>query len=178
MNELTWSTRRVKIADLSPHPKNPRQATADEVAAVDRSLDEFGVADPLIANTDNVLIGGHLRLQRLKGKGVVEVDVRYPSRTLTPDEHEKLLLALNSAHGGWDWAVIADNFGPELLADVGFAHAELEKHGIEFPEIEPVGQSALDRRFEVVVTVRDEPEQEEVYERLKADGLDVRLLTI
>ena len=90
------------------------------------SLQRFNVADPLIVNKDNTIIGGHLRYEELMkkyGKDYV-VDVRVPDRKLSEKEVSELNLRLNKNTGEWDFDLLG-KFSPELLKEVGFTHEEL-----------------------------------------------------
>lgn len=127
MNDrITWSSATRKIAELNPAPYNPRYLTEKQAKDIAASIDEFGLADPIIINMNNVIIGGHQRINILKAQGVVqEVDVRVPSRLLTEPEERCLNLRLNKNIGSWDLDALA-NFNDEELLSVGFEAAELD----------------------------------------------------
>ncbi len=114
------------MSDLKPFEGNPRKATEKDIEDLDRSLERFDVAEPLVINTNGEVIGGNFRLSRLKEKGVDEVDVRVPDRKLNRKEAEELNLRLNKNQGRWDFDVLA-NFGEDLLKDVGFESDELDQ---------------------------------------------------
>ena len=136
MEKIIWKTEKRKLADLKPFEGNPRKATEKEVKDIDKSLERFNLADPLVINTTNTIIGGHLRYNRLKAKGIKEVDVRVPSRKLTGKEAEELCLRLNKNTGSFDFDLLA-NFEEDLLKDVGWESEELDKiFGLEQDEKE------------------------------------------
>jgi len=124
--KITWGNGKRKVKDLKPFPGNPRKADEKQVQDIDVSLERFNLADPLVINTDNVVVGGNLRLSRLTEKGVAEADVRIPSRALTQEEANELNLRLNKNVGSWDFDVLA-NFSEGMLLDVGFESEELDK---------------------------------------------------
>ena len=124
-NKITWKNEKRKVKDLIPFKGNPRKAGEKEIKDLDKSLDRFNLATPLVINTDGEVIGGNFRLSRQKEKGVEEVDVRVPNRTLTRKESEELNLRLNKNAGLWDKDILA-NFGEELLKDVGWSSDELD----------------------------------------------------
>ena len=123
---MKWKTEKRKVSELKPFPGNPRQANEKEVRDLDKSLEKFNVADPLIINTDNTVIGGNFRLSRLNEKGVKEVDVRVPDKKLTRKEAEELNLRLNKNQGEWDKDLLA-NFDEALLKGVGWDSEELDQ---------------------------------------------------
>lgn len=137
---MEWRNEKRKIKDLIPYEHNPRQITKKQVKDLQASLDRFGVADPLIINTDNVIIGGHQRkkiLEELVGVAPdFEVDVRIPDRTLTEDEAKELNVRLNKNTAEWDFDILANNFDLSDLKEWGFDEKELKLDGGGAEEIE------------------------------------------
>lgn len=132
--KIYWKTERRKVKDLKPFEGNPRQAGEKEYNDLKTSLEKFNVAEPLVINTDGTVIGGNFRLRILKDKGIEEIDVRVPSRTLTKKEAEELNLRLNKNQGLWDYDLLA-NFDEDLLKDVGFSSEELDEiFGLEIDD--------------------------------------------
>lgn len=123
--KITWTNGRRKVSDLKPFPGNPRKADEKQVADLDRSLERFNLAAPLVINTDNTVIGGNFRLNREIERGTKEVDVRIPSRTLTQKEAMELNLRLNKNQGSWDFGKLA-NFSEDMLQNVGWESKELD----------------------------------------------------
>jgi len=124
---ITWTTEKRKVSELIPAGYNPRQMTEKQSKDLTTSLERFNLADPIVINTNNTIIGGHQRIAIYKhhGKMEVEVDVRVPSRELTPEEEKELNLRLNKNLGEWDLDALA-NLDEEMLIDVGFAASELD----------------------------------------------------
>ncbi len=122
----TWTTQQKKIADLKPAKYNPRKLTAPQKEHLTTSLTRFNLAEPIVVNQNNVIIGGHQRIKVLREMGRVDVDVSVPDRLLNDDEEKELNLRLNKNTGEWDFDLLKD-FSPELLTDVGFESPELNK---------------------------------------------------
>src|SRR4030042_4445979 len=114
--KITWKSGHMNVKDLTPFEGNPRQANEKEVKDLKRSLDKFGLAEPLVVNTDakHTVIGGNFRLRMQIERGVTAVDVMYPSRTLNRTEADELNLRLNTNQGQWDFGVLA-NFYADML---------------------------------------------------------------
>ena len=111
--KLTWHTEKRRLGDLIEWDKNPRQLKDHDAEHLKKSLDNFGVADPLIINTDNRIIGGHMRRRIMLQSGYKPddlVDVRVPERELTEREAEELAIRLNKNTGDWDFDALANNF--------------------------------------------------------------------
>ena len=128
--KLTWHNEKRKIKDLVPYVANPRQITDKQAKDLKKSLDKFGLADPLVINTDNTIIGGHQRkkiLETLLGVAPdFEIDVRVPDRELSIDEARELNVRLNKNAGQWDFDVLANEFELDDLLDWGFDKGELD----------------------------------------------------
>lgn len=128
MNALAieWHSEKRKISDLIPAPYNPRKWPDKEIQNLTASLEKFSLADPLVINKNNTIIGGHFRLKILKDKGMDSVDVRVPDRLLDEAEEKELNIRLNRNLGLWDFDALA-NFDEDLLKDIGFDSSELDK---------------------------------------------------
>ncbi len=113
MNPMNIQT--ISIDRINPAPYNPRldlQPGDPLYKKIERSVDEFGLVEPLVWNqqTGN-LVGGHQRLKVLKSRGVTEVQVVVVD--LSPEREKGLNLALNKAQGDWDEQKLA-----ELLSEL------------------------------------------------------------
>lgn len=124
MKTITWKTERRKISKLTGAEYNPRQLTEKQAKDLGESLERFNLADPIIINTNDTIIGGHQRINILRNRGVEEVDVRVPSRTLTEEEERELNLRLNKNLGEWDFDKLAE-FDPNMLLTAGFTEEEI-----------------------------------------------------
>jgi len=127
--KLTWHTEKRRLGDLIEWDKNPRQLKEHDAEHLKKSLDAFGIADPLIINTDNRIIGGHMRRRIMLKSGYKPddlVDVRVPERELTEREAEELAIRLNKNTGDWDFDALANNFELDDLENWGFELDELD----------------------------------------------------
>ncbi|MDO4648576.1 MAG: ParB N-terminal domain-containing protein [Eubacteriales bacterium] len=61
-----------KTEELIPYEKNPRN-NDEAVASVKESFTEFGIRDPFIITSDNVIVAGHTRLKAAKELGIEEI---------------------------------------------------------------------------------------------------------
>jgi ParB-like chromosome segregation protein Spo0J len=175
--------RRVRAGSLRPHPRNWRTHPPSQQAAVRGILAEVGFADALIARQlpDGTLqlIDGHLRAE-LTPDALVPVLVL----DVTEDEALILLAALDplSAAAETDAALLGS-----LLADV---HTESEALATLLAELaaenpvaselseDSAGELAIPASYQVVVQCADEDQQRDVYERLRAEGLRCRVLSL
>jgi DNA modification methylase len=118
----------VPITSLRPAEYNPR--THDKIAEekLKESIERFSVVDPLIVNKtperENVIIGGHFRLEVMKSLGHEMVPVVFVLISDIERERE-LNLRLNRNTGEFDLNLLAE-FDEKLLADIGFSSEELD----------------------------------------------------
>jgi DNA modification methylase len=97
---------QVPIGDLRPDAANPRRISDAELEALTRSIQEFGMVDPIIARRkDSTVIGGHQRLVAARRLGLTTVPVVYVD--VTAEQAHLLNLALNRISGDWDRELLA-----------------------------------------------------------------------
>ena len=120
----------IKLADYNPRVDlKPGDEAYDKIK---RSLQSFGLVEPLVWNEHNgVLIGGHQRLKVLKDMGASKVDVSVVN-IKDPKKERALNIALNSVQGEFDDLRLAellqgikgDGFN---LADTGLDDREIDR---------------------------------------------------
>lgn len=95
-------SKTMAVADIKPYWRNPRRIPEEAVAAVAKSIADYGYQQPIIVDADDVVIVGHTRLQALKRLGITEVPV-YVSM-LPPDKAKEYRLIDNrtSEMSSWD----------------------------------------------------------------------------
>lgn len=122
---------KVKIADIKIAKYNPRKdlmADDTEYKRIEKSLEMFGMVEPVILNKDNTLISGHQRLKVLKAKGYEEVDASYVD--LSEMDEKTLNVALNKIKGEWNYEKLRD-----LMQELKEDEADLEITGFDDFEI-------------------------------------------
>jgi ParB-like chromosome segregation protein Spo0J len=103
---------QVPLDRLRPDPANPRTIGEAELAALTRSLREFGFVQPVLARReDQVVVGGHQRQLAARRLGLKLIPVVYLD--LSQEQARLLNLALNKISGTWDDSLLA-----HLLADL------------------------------------------------------------
>jgi DNA modification methylase len=123
---LQWQTEKRTVNDLVPHAKNPRTLSDQQRKDLEASITKFNLVEIPAINTDNGVLAGHARLKIMKalGRGKEEIDVRVPSRALTPKECEEYLLRSNRNTGSWDYELLKA-FSTEFLLEIGFDDNDL-----------------------------------------------------
>lgn len=166
--QIIWNVEKRKISDLVLADYNPRKISDKGNKNLEDSVEKFGRVEPIAINTDNTVIGGHMRLGIYAKNGVEEVDVVIPSRQLTKKEEKELNLRLNKNVGEWDWAKMGV-MGTELLLEIGFDPNEI-KMGIG---LSAEGDVDVDDSRMTVLTVLP-PESPELKNRAQIHFDDIK----
>ena len=120
------------LEEIYPYERNPRQNDA-AVAAVAKSMEQFGVRQPIVVDAAGVIICGHTRWKAAKQLGLAKVPV-HVATDLTPEQARAYRIADNKTNelSDWDLEILpielselrADGFELEML---GFDNDELAK---------------------------------------------------
>ena len=112
---------------LNPALYNPRKWGSEEKKKLTESIKRFGMVDPLIINShsdrQNIVIGGHFRLEVAKELDFTEVPVVFVP--LTEEKEKELNIRLNKNLGEFDYEKLAA-FDEAFLADIGFSSKDLD----------------------------------------------------
>ena len=107
-----------KISDLKPAPYNPRKSSDKQEANLKKSLEKFGVVEPIVFNKQTGhIVGGHFRIRELKKLGYKEVDCVIVD--LNEDDEKELNIRLNANTGDWDFDELANNWDAGQLTEWG-----------------------------------------------------------
>jgi ParB-like chromosome segregation protein Spo0J len=173
MAKIIWTLKKQKVSELKENPKNPRNLTKKGLDDLEKSITKFGVAEPLVVNSDGMICGGHGRKKILERLNIKEVDCYYPSRKLTPKEFDELNVRLNkNIAGEFNFDILANEFELPDLLEWGFEEGEL---GIEQEPKDLSGK--IENTYEVVIECVNEKEQEKIYNELSGK-YQCRLLTL
>jgi len=128
MNKENIKVEYIDINLLKVSEYNPRKHSKEQADQLKESIKRFGLVDPIICNKavgrEQVVIGGHFRLEMAKELGYTEMPVVYVN---IPDlEKEKELnIRLNKNTGEFDLELLAE-FDDSFLKDIGFTSEEVD----------------------------------------------------
>ena len=93
----------ISIKDLMPYGENARKHTPSDVASIIKSIEQFGMNDPIgIWSDKNIIVEGHGRLMACKELGITEVPcIRLDH--LTDEQRRAYALAHNRTAELSDW---------------------------------------------------------------------------
>jgi len=189
---------KISFDDIIPADYNPRILSDDEYEKLRRSINEFGLVDPIIINLkNNHIIGGHQRYDVLseeyRRKPFQDPNLLLLKRgdigwvftdedlTIKSDEHEKALnIALNKISGDWDYPklnLVLDSL-IELDFDVSLTgfddlNVDLDEEIQTLDDDEPL---ITEPTYEVIVEFTTEEAQSELFNRLVNEGYNVRMV--
>lgn len=133
MEKLYIEYKNVK--DVFPYDNNPRD-NDNAVAAVAKSIKEFGFKDPIIIDKDGVIIAGHTRLKAAKVLGLEKVPT-VKAEDLTEEQIKAFRLAHNKTAelAEWDYSLL--NIELEAIDTINMAELGFNELDIE-SEIKPI----------------------------------------
>lgn len=132
------------VSEVRPYEKNPRK-NADAVKYVRASIEKFGFKQPIIVDSNRVIIAGHTRLEAAKSLGMAEVPC-IVADDLTDAQVKALRLADNKVaeFSEWEMNLLGEELG-ELaeisdidMGDFGFDLSDLDNIGMDAEEKEVV----------------------------------------
>lgn len=170
---------KLKINDITPYEKNAKIHTEAQIKQIKKSIQEFGMNDPIAVWGDkNTIVEGHGRLEALKQLGYTEVDcIRLDH--LTDEERKAYTLAHNkiNMNTGFDIDLLdeeLDSIEDIDMEDFGFDLDDEEIHHVERTDL----SEDVDDVYEVIIECTDEKQQEEIYTKLSSEGMKCRVLTL
>ena len=121
----------IPIDDIKPYDKNAKIHTEEQIEQIKKSIEEFGMNDPIGIWKDNIIIEGHGRLMACKELGMEEVPV-IRLDNLTDDQRRAYTLIHNQTtmNTGFDLDILNEELeNIEIdMSDFGF---ELELDDLE-----------------------------------------------
>jgi len=171
------------IGDLKPDPRNARKHGDDSLAGIKLSLEKFGQRKPIVANRANGQIeAGHGTLAAATALGWSHVAVVWVEDNATAQRGFALADNRTAELSDWDEALLDELLDetqqetPDLYDALLFDELRQEAEEDE-PDSEAAGEPVPDQ-FSVIIDCRDEEDQKALFEQLKAEGRECRLLTL
>jgi len=145
---------------LKPAEYNPRSWDDSAKTHLKESIKRHGFVEPVLVNRakgrENIIIGGHFRVECAKEMGITEVPVVYLNIPSIEKEKE-LNLRLNRNTGQWDFELLK-MFDIGLLLDIGFDDQDLTNIWTDVLSVEELDDDstlAKDQTREPIVQLGD-----------------------
>jgi hypothetical protein len=174
------------VDQLKPYARNSRTHSANQVAALARSITRFGFTNPILAGDDGTIVAGHGRLMAAMSIGMKTVPVIVVS-DWTDEERRAYVIADNkiALDAGWDEALLKLELGE--LAEAGI---DLELTGFKEEELNSLFGAVADDidnseaaapqldglAYSVIVRCDSEAHQGELLEQFEKQGLKTEAL--
>lgn len=168
--------------ELKPYANNAKIHTAEQVEQIKASIAEFGFIDPIAVWKDNEIIEGHgrlLALMEMDGYDKVPI-IRLDS--LTDEQRRAYTLIHNKLTMNTDFDVELLEIELDGISDIdmgeyGFEIAEIDATEVD-TDVDSQSSFNYKEQYGVIVVCEGEAEQEEVYNKLVADGYNCRVVAV
>ena len=100
----------IQLNDIKPYWRNPRKISEAAVNAVAVSIQQYGFNQPLVIDSENVIIVGHTRYKALKQLGIEEAACVVSDMSKKKAREYRIADNKTNEMTGWD----LDNLGLEL----------------------------------------------------------------
>lgn len=129
----------IKLSSIKLNPNNPRVINSDKFKKLVKSIKDFPKMmelRPIVVNSDNIVLGGNMRLKALKELGYKEVPKEWIKNAddLTEDEQRQFIIKDNVGFGEHDWEMLQAEW------DL----SELEDWGLDIPEWDNEDKEEID----------------------------------
>lgn len=102
MSKVQDETRVMRLDDVVPYWRNPRVVTDEAVNAVAESIKRYGYQQPIVVDSENVIVMGHTRYAALRRLGATEAPV-HVAATLSTAQAKQLRVIDNRTHELTSW---------------------------------------------------------------------------
>ncbi len=114
----------IKLSSIKANPNNPRVIKDDKFKKLIKSIKEFPKMmelRPMVVNSDNIVLGGNMRLKALKELGYKEVPKEWikSADDLTEDEQREFIIKDNIGFGQHDWEILQTEWDLSELEEWG-----------------------------------------------------------
>lgn len=172
------------IDEIIPYARNPR-INVQSIDAVAASIKEFGWQQPIVIDSENIIIAGHTRFLAAKKLGMTKVPCQIVEGL--SDAQKKAYRLLDNRVGHltqWDKELLELEL--EELSDFDFTFFEadwetlLNDANLESTTTKPVTQNiaALETKYELIISCDDEGDLKNKYEKLTKEGYICRPLML
>ena len=165
-----------RLESLKPYDKNPRTISDDAVAAVEKSIKQFGFLQPILVDQSLRICAGHTRYLAAKKLAYKEVPVI--QKTMTEQEFIAFNIADNKTHEftSWNKKQLAANW--ELLGEQLQWATSLESWEVDFgepqkPKDSKAGEQGSNENLLRIELIYDKDSAKELKEMCKSINPDL-----
>lgn len=183
--EDNQETDEIKIHE---DKRNYRKHSAKNLSLISKSLTDFGAGRSIVADNSGQVIGGNGTLREANKLGIKQRIIHTNGDELVvvvrddiaPDDPRRAELAImdNSTTDSseFDFDLLNADFDLPQLQDLGVEMPEMpDNNSDDVPDMDDI---EIPEAWEVVCECDDEESQQELFERLTAEGVKCRILTL
>jgi hypothetical protein len=115
------NTKIIKTSEVKPNPNNPRLIKDSKFKQLVKSIQDFPEMlnlRPIVVDSDNIVLGGNMRLKACIEAGLKEVPIIVAGE-LTEEQQKQFIIKDNIGYGEWDWEVLANEWEAQDLSEWG-----------------------------------------------------------
>jgi ParB-like chromosome segregation protein Spo0J len=172
-------SERVRLEDLKFDGCNPNRLSREGIERLKASIRRWGDIVPIVTNKDLLVADGEQRALAMKELGMTECSV---VRLPVEDVDRRLLRqVLNKLRGEHLKELDAEEF--RIIVDAGAEEDLKYLLGLSDEKLQAYFDGEVEdiefhETFEIIISCKDEAEQEMVYNKLKQEGYTCRVLTL
>lgn len=169
----------VNDGQLDGLPKNPRSIKKQKFEKLKKNIEAYpemlAMRSLLVYPLDNghyIIIGGNMRYRAMSELGHTEAPVFIIPKETSVERLQAYTIIDNNGFGDWDWDLLANEWPDDMLDDWGLdvpTSGDADKKDLS----EQIGTS-----YKIEIDCADEREQEMLYNELKDQGYECRVLTL
>lgn len=164
------------VKDIKPFERNAKKHDEKQIKNVMESIKQFGFAQPLVVDKDNVLIIGHCRLIASKRLKLDKVPV-VKMDELTQEQVDKLRLLDNKLNESeWDFDLLSEDIPTldfsDFDIDWGLPEEQEENTKVERKDVN------YNESISVVIECANDEEAEETFTKLSEMGYSCKISTL
>ena len=137
---------KIKLSEIKPYENNAKKHPKEQIEQIKKSINEFGMCDPIAIDENNVIIEGHGRYIALNELGYKEVDcIRIEN--LTEEQKRAYILVHNklTMNTGFDMEKVEKEIEQIKSIDMSYFDFDIYPEEIELPEVETEDQEEIYR---------------------------------
>lgn len=164
---------QISVNEIKPFGKNAKKHDQRQIDNVAESIRQFGFAQPLVVDKDNVLIIGHCRLLASKKLDLDTVPV-VRMNELTPEQVDKLRLLDNKLNESeWDLEFLSED-----ISELDFDGFDIDWELPNESDINDRTDINFNETVSVVIECENNEKAEEIFNELTSMGYECKISTL
>lgn len=169
----------IDIQSLTCNDKNPRTISEQKFSKLVASIKEFPEMlekRPIVydSSNNNMILGGNMRFLAAKAAELQAIPA-IDAADWDDKQKKQFIIKDNVSGGEWDWDILSVDYGIDELNEWGL---DVPNLNLEEDNKNEVDEKKIDNEYSLLVTVKNEIEQEKLYRQLVADGYQCKVFSI